>query len=469
LIFYFKNNKPDYMFTIEQTLSYPSFFQKRLDNFSYFFKRLVPLLLVYFVSFSNSTSAQTTSIYSDACGCGTDKECKFKGDSKVCPGSYNTYCIHKKVKKGYTYLWSVKGDGCYVPAPSECKKSCITIRAKNSCWASYTVKLKIRDKYGKTVSTCKKVVWVGDKEKPVITCPPPVTVECYNDIPGHTSGNFYAQGGTASDNCGKVSVAWISDKVVKNEKCKKVIKRTYRATDKCGLTADCYQLITVEDTKAPVFYNCPGKPIVIKTCDKDAICEEIGKIYATDNCDDDVKYWHKIKELYSNCDRCDYAEDDENGWQEGKLSKDRRFKCFKVYLVVIKAKDKCGNVSKCKFKIIVKKGDDCNDKDAIVSSRPVNTGKPDLSNQESSTLSVRTAPNPYRDKIRFVIQSKVSGPANLELYNLLGQKVQSVYKGQINAGRSQIIDVDVPPSMRTNLIYRLNVGGQFKTGKVIKE
>jgi hypothetical protein len=44
------------MFTIDQTLSYPSFFQKRLDNFSYFFKRVLPLLLVYFVSFSNSTT-----------------------------------------------------------------------------------------------------------------------------------------------------------------------------------------------------------------------------------------------------------------------------------------------------------------------------------------------------------------------------------------------------------------------------
>jgi hypothetical protein len=352
------------------------------------------------------------------------------------------------------------------------------------------------------------------------------------------------------------------------------------------VVSTCKKVVRVEDTKAPVFYNCPGKPIVIKTCDKDAICEEIGKIYATDNCDNNVKYWYKIKELDSDCNSCDYKEDDENGWKEGKLSKDRKFKCFKVYLVVIKAKDKCGNVSICKFKIIVKKGDNCqppvtykgctpgfwknnttrwcsaystgryfdqvfgagphitllealneggnqncerllrhataallnecalgaaypyrnvgevinltraaltngttacndlaDDFEAanqagcplsgdgnagIVASKPT-TGKPGLSNQESSTLSVRAAPNPYRDKIRFVIQSKVSGPANLELYNLLGQKVQSVYKGQINAGRSQIIDVDVPPSMRTNLIYRLNVGGQFKTGKVIKE
>jgi hypothetical protein len=68
-----------------------------------------------------------------------------------------------------------------------------------------------------------------------------------------------------------------------------------------------------------------------------------------------VKYWYKIKELDSDCNSCDYKEDDENGWKEGKLSKDRKFKCFKVYLVVIKAKDKCGNVSICKFKIIVKK------------------------------------------------------------------------------------------------------------------
>jgi hypothetical protein len=55
----------------------------------------------------------------------------------------------------------------------------------------------------------------------------------------------------------------------------------------------------------------------------------------------------------------------------------------------------------------------------------------------ASRLSVSAYPNPFRDNVNFVIASPESGKAVLEVYNLFGQKLQTVYEGFIYAGRSQ--------------------------------
>jgi hypothetical protein len=88
--------------------------------------------------------------------------------------------------------------------------------------------------------------------------------------------------------------------------------------------------------------------------------------------------------------------------------------------------------------------------------------------EASDVLSVSAFPNPYNDNVRFVIASPVSGLGTLEVYNLLGQKLQTVYKGYIVAGRGQTIDYTVPVANRTNLIYILRVGGQQVTGKLLR-
>jgi hypothetical protein len=85
-----------------------------------------------------------------------------------------------------------------------------------------------------------------------------------------------------------------------------------------------------------------------------------------------------------------------------------------------------------------------------------------------ANLSVSTYPNPYTDNVKFVIESPVSGQGVLEVYNALGQKVQTVYQGMVFAGRSQTIEYKVPEANRTNLIYIFRVGGQQATGKLIR-
>jgi hypothetical protein len=92
-----------------------------------------------------------------------------------------------------------------------------------------------------------------------------------------------------------------------------------------------------------------------------------------------------------------------------------------------------------------------------------------ITQQNSSIegLNVSTYPNPFTDQLRFVIQSQASGNASLELYNVLGQKVSTLFQGHIQAGHDQNIDYKVPVSQRTNLIYIMKVNNKMVTGKLL--
>jgi hypothetical protein len=86
---------------------------------------------------------------------------------------------------------------------------------------------------------------------------------------------------------------------------------------------------------------------------------------------------------------------------------------------------------------------------------------------EATSLKVSAYPNPFKDKISFVINSQVSGQGSLQVYNMLGQKVATVYNGTIVAGRSQIVEYNAPRSFNGGMIYIFRVGGKQVTGKLI--
>jgi hypothetical protein len=80
---------------------------------------------------------------------------------------------------------------------------------------------------------------------------------------------------------------------------------------------------------------------------------------------------------------------------------------------------------------------------------------------------VLAAPNPFNDRIRFSIKSPVSGQGSLELYNMLGQQVKVVYRGNIEKGMIQTFEYNVPGAQRSNLIYLFRIGSYKTTGKLI--
>jgi hypothetical protein len=84
-----------------------------------------------------------------------------------------------------------------------------------------------------------------------------------------------------------------------------------------------------------------------------------------------------------------------------------------------------------------------------------------------SGLSVMAYPNPYYDRVSFKITSLVSGQGSLEVYNLLGQKVNTVFQGHVVAGMTKTIEYAVPAAHRTPMIYIFRVGDKMETGKLL--
>ena len=90
----------------------------------------------------------------------------------------------------------------------------------------------------KQVAHKQSMYWIlGD---PDLTCAADVTIECdestHPDIPATS---------TATDECSDVTVTY-QDATITDDLCLQVIQRRWKATDACGNTSECDQLITVE-------------------------------------------------------------------------------------------------------------------------------------------------------------------------------------------------------------------------------
>ncbi|MBK6998153.1 MAG: DUF3494 domain-containing protein [Lewinellaceae bacterium] len=107
-------------------------------------------------------------------------------------------------------------------------------------------------------ATCAQTITVNDITAPSITCPANVVVSCAANVPAPAPLTV-----TASDLCGgTVTVVHVGD-VITGQTCPNrfTITRTYRATDLCGNSATCAQIITVNDITAPSI-TCPANVVV---------------------------------------------------------------------------------------------------------------------------------------------------------------------------------------------------------------
>lgn len=87
--------------------------------------------------------------------------------------------------------------------------------------------------------------------------------------------------------------------------------------------------------------------------------------------------------------------------------------------------------------------------------------------QNVNTLSVFAYPNPFSTSLKFVVANPTAGQGTLEVYNLTGQKVKTVFSGYMPAG-TQNFELKLPASQRSSLIYILRVGSNQVTGKVMQ-
>jgi len=154
-----------------------------------------------------------------------------------------------------------------VPAPAgvtasdTCGSATVSFSQSSSgtCPTVITRTWTATDACGNTASA-SQVITVQDTTAPVITCPANVTAICAPGASDPASSGY----ATATDNCGTATVTY-SDSISGN--CpNSVITRTWTATDECGNSSSCQQIITLSDTAKPILSGCPAD-IVIRPCD----------------------------------------------------------------------------------------------------------------------------------------------------------------------------------------------------------
>jgi hypothetical protein len=123
-----------------------------------------------------------------------------------------------------------------------------------------------------------QTITVVDTTPPVITCPPDRVFEC--PATGISFDPANTGVATAQDACGSATVAY-ADTVTTSSGERKLILRTWTATDQCGLTASRVQRIEVVDTTPPSI-SCP--PDRVLECPADTDPANTGRATALDAC-----------------------------------------------------------------------------------------------------------------------------------------------------------------------------------------
>jgi hypothetical protein len=151
------------------------------------------------------------------------------------------------------------------------------------------------DSCGNTSSQMQTIT-VNDTTPPAITSiPGDVTVQCASAVPAANEGAV-----TATDNCGGAPVISHSDQTIPGSCANNfVIKRTYTATDACGLSSSKTQTITVNDTTPPAITSIPGDVTV--ECASAVPAANEGAVMATDNCGGTPVISHSDQTISGTC------------------------------------------------------------------------------------------------------------------------------------------------------------------------
>jgi hypothetical protein len=85
---------------------------------------------------------------------------------------------------------------------------------------------------------------------------------------------------------------------------------------------------------------------------------------------------------------------------------------------------------------------------------------------EMKKVSVSAYPNPFTDRVKFVLDITDAGDCNFDLYNLMGQKIKTVYHGYVPEGSSEF-EISLEQDMGY-FIYKCTVNDRQVTGNIFK-
>jgi hypothetical protein len=100
-------------------------------------------------------------------------------------------------------------------------------------------------------------------------------------------------------------------------------------------------------------------------------------------------------------------------------------------------------------------------------ARVATTSIQSLNDGNEGQTTVKAFPNPFSANVKFVVTASQGGNGSLELFNMLGQKVKTIFQGRILSG-DNTFQVNLPSMRSAQLIYVLRVGDKKVTGKLLQ-
>jgi len=97
-----------------------------------------------------------------------------------------------------------------------------------------------------------------------LTCPPPVSVSCPDEIPQPfiSFDEFRSGGGAFTGSCAADAGSFTMETPATGGNCPETILRRYSVTDQCGISSGCTHVINVHDTVPPRFAAIPADTAV---------------------------------------------------------------------------------------------------------------------------------------------------------------------------------------------------------------
>ena len=188
-------------------------------------------------------------------------------------------------------------------ASDNCGEVTITVEAVTTagdCAGNYTITrtFTATDDCGNN-SMATQTITVQDTTAPELTIPADYIAECDEEL--------VLDDASATDNCGTVEITL--EEVTVETECAQAysIERTFTATDDCGNSSSATQIITVQDTTAPMITDAGGlmNGEVVEVC-----CESLEggvtipaaiTLSIMDNCDEDASVAYSEECIGGNC------------------------------------------------------------------------------------------------------------------------------------------------------------------------
>jgi hypothetical protein len=322
-----------------------------------------------------------------------------------------------------------------------------------------------------------QTITVNDVTPPEIKCPLP------KEAIGTSTHVSQTGNATATDNCSAASAITIThtDGAVTCTNGISSFVRTFKAEDECGNSSTCPQTITVRRSFSDGCFTAELTGRVVSSEGNTTFTYKV----CGNNCND-LSYLafvtNKTNTVLSpsngswyNQGTNDYkvvtpVSSKQYGIKFEAISKTAMLKNGGCYTFVFTLK---GDVAASGVTILFKAGTGA-EKPATPSCTNSNTAGAFTSviaeqTLEPAKLSVSAYPNPVTTgTVKFTILSPVSGKANLEVVNMLGQRIQNVFNGSVEAGVKKSVDFNVPKAFGGNFMYILRVGGKTVTGKLLQ-